>query len=157
VIAIEAEFYPLVLLDLGRVGRTPEDFRRMFATFRVVNQRAIQERSRYVLIARTQEAPTAGERKIIVDEANRFSTDEYKLVSSLVLVIQNSIVRGVVTALGWMIPNIPPLEAARTTDAAVQSGVSHLRGLGVHYPAELAEKASQWFRRNEEQRWKVSS
>src|SRR5262245_48233787 len=119
---------------MGRAGRTQDDFRLMFSAFRDANQRAIKERGRYVLVAITQEAPTAAERRIIVDEANRFATNEYKLVASVVLVIQNSIVRGVVTALGWMIPQIPPLEVAPTSQAAVELAVAQLRKRGIEHP-----------------------
>jgi hypothetical protein len=145
VIAIDIEHFPLVLLDLGHAGRTPEEFRGMFAAFRDANQRAVKENGRYVLVAVTEAAPIAAERRIIVDESNRFSAAEYKLVAGVVLVIQNSIVRGAVTALGWMIPHIPPLEAAPTTGAAVKVAVARLEAQGVAYPPELAQSASRWF------------
>ena len=76
-IALEITHFPILLLDMGRAGRTPEDFRAMFDGFRQANRRAIAENTRWVLVATTQEVPTAVERKMIVDESNTFSRSEH--------------------------------------------------------------------------------
>jgi hypothetical protein len=147
-VAVEAQYFPLVLLDLGGAGRTSEDFRAMFDGFRAANRRAIAQRGRWVLVATTTAMPTAVERKAIIDEANTFSREEHGLVETAVLAIPNGFVRGVITLFGWTIHHLCPLAAAATTDAAVEIAAERVRKGGVEYPAERAAEAAQWFRQH---------
>jgi hypothetical protein len=148
-VAVEAQYFPLVLLDMGGVGRAPDDFREMFEGFRAANRRAIAEKARWVLVATTSAMPTAIERKIIIDEANTFSREEHRLVETAVLVIPNGFVRGAITLFGWTIQHLCPLGAAATTDAAVAMAAERVRKLGIEYPEERAVQAAQWFRQHE--------
>jgi hypothetical protein len=150
VIATAADCYPLVLLDMGDVGRSEDDFDRMFDTFRRVNERAAAGRTRHVLVAITRNLPTASERRMLVQGANRFPRSDFERWLGLVLVIQNQAVRGVVTALSWMIPGIPPMLTAPTTELAVPLAVAHLRKNGIAYPAAQADHVLEWFRRQRE-------
>jgi hypothetical protein len=149
VIAVDAGSFPLVLLDMGHAGRTSEDFDHMFDAFRAANQIARKEAKRYVLVAVTRDVPNASERKMLTDRANEFTADDHKLVGGVVLIIQNSVVRGVVTVLGWMMPRMMRPEAVSTTEEGVDVGVQCLRKLGMDYPRERADRAKEWFRRNE--------
>jgi hypothetical protein len=148
-IVVEVHYFPLVLLDLGGVGRTPEDFRAMFDGFRSANRRAIAEKTRWVLVATTNVMPTAVERKMIIDESNTFSRDEHRLVETAVLVIPNGFVRGAITLFSWMIQHLCPLAAAATTDAAVEMAAERVRKLGGDYPAERVAQAAHWFRQHD--------
>jgi hypothetical protein len=149
VIAVDPAYFPLLLLDMGHAGRTAGDFDRMFEAFRAANQRARAEGKRYVLVAVTRDVPNPGERKMIVDRSNQFTADDHKLVGGVVLVIQNSIIRGAVTVLGWMIPRMGRFEAVSTTDEAVDLAAASVRKLGMDCPNVLADRAKLWFRRNE--------
>jgi hypothetical protein len=148
-ILLEAKHFPLVLLDLGGPGRTPDDLRGVFAGFREVNGRASVERKRWALIAVTDTPPNAIERKIISDESNKFSPAEHALTVTAVLVIPNGIIRSVITALGWMIPKMAPLSSAATTGAAVDVAVERLRAIGLDCKREDVDQAKRWFLRNE--------
>jgi hypothetical protein len=147
VIATAADYYPLVLLDMGDVGRTEGDFDRMFETFRGVNERAAASRTRHALVAITRNLLTASERRMVVERSNRFPRSDFDLWLGVVLVIQNQAVRGVVTALSWMIPGIPPMLTAPTTELAVPLAVAHLRKNGIVYPADHVDPVLEWFRR----------
>jgi hypothetical protein len=149
VISLEAKHFPLVLLDLGGSERTPDELRGVFAGFREVNKRATAEGKRWVLVAVTDSPPNALERKIISEESGKYSAADHALTLAAVLVIPNSVIRAVVTALTWMMPKMAPLASAATTSAAVDVAVERLRGIGIDCPAELSEPAKQWFRRNE--------
>jgi hypothetical protein len=148
VIAIDVQHFPLVLLDMGRSRRTPEDLRGMFDAFREANARTASDGRRWVLVAVTEEVPSAVERKTIIEESNKFSAKERECSAGSVLVISNAIVRAAVTALTWMIPNLSFM-AAPTTDVAVQLAVERLRALHIDHPEDLAGRAAQWFRRSE--------
>jgi hypothetical protein len=147
VIATQADYYPLVLLDLGKVGRSEDDFERMFASFRDVNKKARKARTRHILVAVTHAPLTATERKMVVERSNAFSKNDFALWSGVVLVIQNHVIRGMVTALGWMIPNIPQIESAPTTDLAVPLAAAQLRKQGIDYSLDQERAALEWFRR----------
>jgi hypothetical protein len=149
VIAVDATAFPLVLLDLGHAGRTAEDFDRMYDAFRRANEIARKEGKRYVLVAVTRDVPSAAERKMLTDRANEFTADDHKLVGGVVLVIHNTVMRGVITVLGWMMPRMMRPEAVSTTDEGVEVGVQCLRKFGMDYSKERADRAKQWFRRND--------
>jgi hypothetical protein len=149
VVRLEVGHFPLVLLDLGGSERTPDEFREAFAHFHEANRRAKAEGKRWVLVAVTDGPPNAVERKIIAEESNKFSPADQKLCAASVLVIPNSIIRSVVTALSWMIASMAPLVPAPTTAAAVDVAVERLRAIGVHCSAEEAGLAKRWFQQNE--------
>jgi hypothetical protein len=148
-VQLEAKHFPLVLLDLGGTGRTPDDLRGVFASFRAVNDRATTERRRWALIAVTDTPPNAIERKVISDESNKFSPAEHALTVAAVLVIPNGIIRSVITALSWMIPKMAPLASAPTTSAAVDLAVDRLRAIGLDCAPGNVDQAKRWFLRNE--------
>lgn len=148
-IQLEATHFPLVLLDLGGVGRAPEELRGTFAGFHEVNRRAKAEGKRWVLIAVTESPPNAVERKIIAEESNKFTAADHALTVVAVLVIPNGIIRSVMTALGWLMPKMAPVAAAPTTSAAVDVAVERLRAIGLDCSPEEVGRAKHWFLRNE--------
>ncbi len=148
VIELHAAHFPLLLLDLGGAGRTREDFHAAFAGFHEANRRARETGKRWVLIAATEKAPDAVERRIIAEEAKRFPPPDRTLCAVTVLVIPNAVIRSIVTAVGWLV-QLGSVAAAPTTSAAVDLAIEHLRKLGYDCPKDTAESASQWFRRNE--------
>jgi hypothetical protein len=152
VVRFEAKHFPLVLLDLGDSDRAPAEFREAFARFHDVNRRARAETRRWALVAVTDTPPSAVERKVIAEESNKFDRDDQKLCAASVLVIPNGIIRSLVTALSWMIPNLAPLVPAPTTGAAVDVAVERLRVIGVDCPKEDSYAAKRWFQRSDSTR-----
>ena len=148
-VELEAKHFPLVLLDLGGSGRTPDELRNVFAGFQEVNRRARAEARRWVLVAVTESPPNAVERKIIADESNKFSKEDHALTVAAVLVIPNGIIRSVVTAISWMLRAMAPLAAAPTTSTAVDMAVARLRSIGLDVPQQQADQAKRWFLRKE--------
>jgi hypothetical protein len=101
-------------------------------------------------VAITRNLLNASERRMVVERSNRFPRSDFARWAGVVLVIQNQAVRGLVTALSWMIPGIPPMLTAPTTDLAVLLAVAHLQRNGVAYPAEHVDRVLEWFRRQRE-------
>jgi hypothetical protein len=146
-IAFSADEYPLVLLDMGGADRSEDDVRRMFASFHDVNARARTSKTRYVLVAMTRQTPNAHERRIIAEEANRFSAEDRKLCPTAVLVVQSSLVRGVVTALGWLMPSFGSIiEVAPSADRAIAIASARLKAMGIALAADQERRAVRWFR-----------
>jgi hypothetical protein len=135
---------------MGDVGRSEDDFDRMFETFRRVNERAAAGGTRHVLVAITRNLLNVSERRMVAERSNRFPRSDFERWLGVVLVIQSQAVRGVVTALSWMIPGIPPMLTAPTTDLAVPLAVAHLQKNSVAYPAADVGHVLEWFRRQRE-------
>jgi hypothetical protein len=145
-IAFSMDEYPLVLFDMGGADRTATEIRDAFAGFRNVNNRARGTNSRYVIIAMTRLTPTAQERRVIAEEANRFSPADRALCACAVIIVQNGLVRGVMTALGWMMPSFRSIiELAPSTGRAVELAASRLQALGTPMSEEQIRRAQKWF------------
>jgi hypothetical protein len=145
-IAFSMDEYPLVLLDMGGADRTTGDIRRLFAGFQTVNNRARSTNSRYVIIGMTRLTPTAQERRVIAEEANRFSPADRALCACAVIVVQNGLVRGVMTALGWLMPSFRTIiELAPNSGRAVDIAANRLHALGTPISAQQVGRVKQWF------------
>jgi hypothetical protein len=145
-IAFSAEDYPLVLLNMGGADRTEDDLRRMFASFHGVNAHARTSKTRYVVVAMTRQSPNAQERRIIADEANRFSAQDRALCSTAILIVQSSLVRGVVTALGWLMPSFGSIiEVAPDAGRAIELASVRLKAQGALLEGERARRVARWF------------
>jgi hypothetical protein len=145
-IAFSMDEYPLVLLDMGGADRTTEDIRAFFAGFHNVNDRARATKSRYVIIGMTRLTPTAQERRVIAEEANRFSPGDRTLCAGAIIVVQNSLVRGVMTALGWLMPSFRSIiELAPNTGRAVEIAADRLRAMGTPLSGVQIGRVQKWF------------
>jgi hypothetical protein len=145
VVRLELAHFPLVLLDLGGAERTQEEVRAIFDAFRAIRRRCVDESTRWVLVATSQAMPNAVERKILVDESNKLTPAEHELCVACVAAVPNGFVRGIFTLLGWMVPNVSPLAAAPTTDAAVGMAVDRLRDAGIEVSVSHSMQATEWF------------
>jgi hypothetical protein len=148
VVQLEVAHFPLVLLDMGGAERSPAEVRAIFDAFGTIRGRCVAERTHWILVATTEDMPNAVERKILVDESNKLTRAEHELCVGCVAVIPNGFVRGIITLLGWMVPNVSPVLAAPTTDAAVDIAVDRLRAVGIDVSLERTARAAEWFYRD---------
>jgi hypothetical protein len=144
---LEVAHFPLVLLDMGGEERTLDEVRGIFDGFRAIRRRCVDESTRWVLVATSEAMPNAVERKILVDESNKLTPAEHHLCVACVAAVPNGFVRGIITLLGWMVPNVSPLAAAPTTEAAVGIAIDRLREAGVEVSVSHAMQAAEWFHR----------
>jgi hypothetical protein len=143
-IAMADDHFPFVLLDMGRSGRTDEDFERFFATSKVIRERAKREKTRYVMIAMSQALLDARERKLVADYARTLPPEHTAGYVGCVLILPNGVMRGIITALTWLIPRLPPLAAVRAPDEAVRAAADLLRKHDIAYSPEQAAGAAKW-------------
>ncbi len=146
-IAVVGQYFPFVLLDMGGGDRTENDFLRMFAALHEQNLRAMREKTRYVLIATTRKAPSASERKLISVESNKVPMEERANTLVSVCIVSNPLVRGAITALGWLVPGLmPTLVTAPNGDAAVKLAASYLTKNGFAFDRGNMDLAARWLR-----------
>jgi hypothetical protein len=126
-ITVLSDHFPIALIDMGRTPRTEEDIQSLFSSFERIAKRAAVQRTRYVIMATTQDSMTAAERLMLATHANRLSKEQMALCIAAVCVLprQNAILRGVLIALSWLIPVVPPLNAVAT----VEEGITAMKGL----------------------------
>jgi hypothetical protein len=143
-ISVCLDYCPFVLLDMGAGDRTDADFHAMFAALRESHARARKNMTRHVLIGVAPLAPNARERKIIAAESNKVPVADRALFVSSVLVVQNPIIRGVITALGWLVPGLPPFECVESTGHAVPAAAAVLRKHRIPFGEDDVRRASIW-------------
>jgi hypothetical protein len=143
-ISVCLDFYPFVLLDFGGTDRTEEDIDAMFASMRESHARARKASTRHVLIGVAGAIPNARERKLIATAANRVPVADRALFVSSVIVVPSPIIRGVITALGWLVPGLPPFECVPSAAAAIPTAAAILRKHGIPFREELVARATVW-------------
>jgi hypothetical protein len=150
-IAVSLDYYPFVLLDLGGPDRNEEDFRRMFAALHAANERALRAKSRHVLVGVAQASPSARERQLIARLSNQVPPAERACFVASVLVVPNAMLRGVLTALGWLVPGLPAFVCVETRAEAVPAAAQCLRKHSIDFNAGDMHLASRWMTRTEEE------
>ncbi len=145
-IAMVDDHFPIVLLDMGSSGRTEDEFRKFFETSRAIRQRATREKTRYVSIVMTEALLDARERKLIAEYSNSLPAEHMAGYIGCVLIIPNGVLRGIITALTWVIPRLPPLAGVRTAEEAVQTATDMLKKSQIRYTDDQARGAAMWLR-----------
>jgi hypothetical protein len=143
-ISVCLDFCPFVLLDLGGADRTEGDIDAMFASLRESHARARKAKTRHVLVGVAPATPDAGERKLIAIAANRVPAADRVLFVSSVLVVPSPIIRGVITAIGWLVPGLPPFESVPSATHAVPAAAAILRRHHIPFREELVPRATAW-------------
>jgi hypothetical protein len=149
-IEVSLDYYPFVLLDLGVADRSEEDYRRMFAALHSANARALREKSRHVLVGVAPTIPSARERQIIGVLSKEVPAEERACFVTCVLVVPSALVRGVVTALGWLIPGLPSFVCVQTRADAVPAAAECLRKHHIEFRDGDMHLASRWFTRRQQ-------
>jgi hypothetical protein len=144
-ISVCLDFCPFVLLDLGGTDRTEADFRAMFASLRESNARARRSATQHVLVGVARAIPNALERKIIAAGSNEVPAADKALFVSTIAVVPSAIIRGAVTAIGWLVPGLPPFECVESPEHAVPAAAAVLRKHRIPFREEDVPRAAVWF------------
>jgi hypothetical protein len=147
-ITVVADHFPIAMIDMGSSPRTDADFQTLFSAFDAVARRAEREETRYVILATTQDTMTAGERLMLATHANRLSRRTMGLCIAGVCVLprQTALLRGVLIALSWLIPIVPPLSAVSSVEEGLEQVESLLRKHRIRCSTESVAACSRWMR-----------
>jgi hypothetical protein len=147
-ITVVDDHFPIALLDMGRSPRTEDDFETLFSAFDAIAQRAQREETRYLILATTEDTMTAGERLMLATHANRLSRRTMGLCIAGVCVLprQTALLRGVLIALSWLIPVVPPLSAVPSVEEGMEQVQSLLRKHKVRCSIESLAACARWMR-----------
>lgn len=103
-------------------------------------ERARANREPFVLVTDTfaTRQPSAKARKLIADLTNAQPEYATSLLVGSVIVLESAILRGVVTALGWILPRMADSESIATIGAAVERALALLDRNGIARPSGLS-------------------
>jgi hypothetical protein len=112
---------------------------RYFAAHDVILDRARKARERIVLItdAFATERPSAKARKRITDLTAAQPSDVMALTVASYVVIENPMIRGVVTALSWVNPKMAESQNVATITIALERALASLDQAGIPRPKGL--------------------
>ena len=102
---------------------------------------------RAVLIAdtrHTQSPPTALQRRTLGEWLQRRQDDIEQLAVQSLFIIPSPLMRGALTALGWVGVLPPRLSVVATFDAALQRAALHLRAEGLALAPALQGADAEW-------------
>jgi hypothetical protein len=145
-ITVLSDHFPIALIDMGRSPRTDEDFVTLFTAFDLIAKRAAARRTRYVIMATTQDTMTAAERLMLATHANRLSKETMSLCVAAVCVLprQTALLKGVLIALRWLIPVVPPLTPVSTVEEGAELVKSLVRKHDISVSPERLTACEQW-------------
>ncbi len=145
-ITVSIDHFPFVLLDMGATPRTEQDILSLFTAFDEVAKRAERDATRYVILATTRDTMSAGERQMLAKNANRISRKTMDLCLAGICIFPRStrLLRGVLTALSWLIPVVPPLLSVTTVKEGNDLAQAVLRKHSVRFPAEGPVACARW-------------
>jgi hypothetical protein len=145
-ITVLSDHFPIALIDMGRSPRTAEDFVTLFSAFDGIAKRAASMRTRYIILATTQDTMSASERMMLATHANRLSRETMSLCIAGVCVLpkQNAVMRGVLIAISWVIPVVPPLTPVSTVEDGIDAVKALLRKHNIFVSADKVTACEQW-------------
>jgi len=105
-------------------------------------KRAREGRERFVLITDTYatDRPSPKARKRIADLAAKYRPESKECTLHAITIIESALIRGVVTALSWVQPELAETENVGSFDVAIQRALAALRAAGVAPPAVLPKR-----------------
>lgn len=106
-------------------------------------ERARRERQRIVLLTDTfaTERPAPKVRKRIVDRTAEQPADGKSLAMKSYIVVENPLMRGVITALSWIDPTMAESESVASPAIAIERALEALDAAGIPRPAGVTAAA----------------
>lgn len=141
-VTIDDALWPIVIATW--FGRPTEDLvDRYFDLHAQLLERAREEHTRLVLVTDTfaTERPSPMARKRIVDRTEAQPSDVRHLTVESFIVIENPVIRGVVTALAWVYPKMSESKNVGSLAAALEGSIDALRNAGIATPKHLVPSA----------------
>jgi hypothetical protein len=108
-----------------------------------VLERARRERTKFVLVTDTFGAarPSPAARKRIAERFARMPRDVGEITIASYIIIENALLRGVVTALAWMDPRLEGSVTVASVPLAIEGAIKSLTAAGVTPPANLTPES----------------
>lgn len=141
-VTIDDALWPILIATwFGRPTEHLVD--QYFENHEVFLQRARDERTRIVLITDTfaTERPSPMARKRIIDRTEAQPADVRALTIESLIVIENPVIRGVVTALAWVYPKMAESKNVGSLALALEGSIDALRNAGIAAPKHLVPSA----------------
>ena len=115
---------------------------RYFAANEALFNRARKERTRFVLVtdAAFTQRPSPKVRKLIAQQTNAQPADSQELAVGSIIIVESALIRGVVTALTWILPRLKDSRIVGGVDEAIDVALRILDDQRLARPVSLSAK-----------------
>jgi hypothetical protein len=139
IVVLDAQYWPVVFatwIDEPSEGAVT----RYFEANEKLLTRARSSRERFVVVTDTAHTkrPSAKVRKLIADKTNAQPKDAVELTMGSIIVVESALIRGVVTALTWILPRMKDSEILGSISEAIDRALAILDSKGVARPKGLS-------------------
>lgn len=144
VVVLDARYWPVVFATWFDEP-TESLVRKYFEAHDVLLERGRANREPFVLVTDTfaTKQPSAKARRLVADLTNAQPAHAASLTIGSIIVIESAILRGVVTALQWILPRMADSICVATISQAVERSLSTLDERGVKRPETLSAASYQ--------------
>lgn len=138
-VVVDARHWPVVFATWFDEP-TESLVRSYFEVHATLLERARSNKEPFVLVTDTfaTKQPAAKARKLIADLTNAQPAYAASMTIGSVIIIENAILRGVVTALRWILPRMAESETVGSVAGAIDYANATLGKHGIQRPASLA-------------------
>jgi hypothetical protein len=137
-IVVDAKHWPVIFATWFDEA-TENAVTRYFEAHDKLLVRARGAREKFILVtdAAHSKRPSAKVRKLIADKTNAHPADAVDLTLGSLIVVENALMRGVVTALTWILPRMKDSEVVGNITEAIDRSLAILDAKGIARPTGL--------------------
>ncbi len=139
-VVLDTQYWPVVVTTwFGEANEAA--VRRFFTEHDArVFARAQRERTPFVLVsdAAHAERPSAKVRKLLADRTSAQSKDLEDLTLGSIIVVENALIRGAVTAMSWILPRMKDMVVVGDIGTAINRALEMLDARRMVRPATLS-------------------
>lgn len=143
-IAVCADFYPLVLMSFGGEGSSRTEIAAMFARIQELAQAAMQRGTYHATISISHGMLSPTDRKYVAELTDRVPSAELERTVGAFVVIEGSMLRGALTALRWLSEKLMMVEPVASIDDALIAARARLAERGAIVSDEAVRGARAW-------------
>jgi hypothetical protein len=125
-ITVETRFYPFVLMSF-RGDPTESEYRALFDSLAQVSRKALRESTKHVCITVSSSTISPQARKLVASLTEKFPEELMGPVIGSCVVVDSTLLRGLLTALSWLSPRLAKLDTAASPDEAMNTALACLR------------------------------
>ncbi len=144
-ITVEARFYPFVLIDFHGQP-TATDYGVLFESLAALSRKALRDETRYVSISTAVQSLSASDRKLVASLRAKQAEEVTRPIVGKYALVDNTLARGILTALHWLSPSLGAPEAVGSVEEAMASAAARLREHGIAVDGARVAGAGAWLR-----------
>ncbi len=144
-ITVETRFYPFVLMSF-RGDPTESEYRALFDSLAQISRKALRESTKHVCITVSSCNISPQNRKLVASLTEKHPEELMGPVIGSYVIVDSTILRGLLTALRWLSPKLAKLETPGSPDEAMTAALACLRKHRVDVFSAEVMGARNWLK-----------